>query len=569
MLTELRIKQFAIIDALTLPLAPGFNALTGETGAGKSIIVGALGLLLGERGSADLIRSGADKASVEGTFDIAGRGELLASFDERGIEVEGDTVVLRREITAAGRSRAWINGTTVTSAVLADLGRQLVNLHGQHESQSLLSPDSQREMLDGFAGATSQATAVRDAYDALASVRTERATLERRKGDAERRADYLRHVVHEIDEARPKPGEDEALADEARRLAHAEELRRDVEAMQEAIDGGADSALKQVAHMQRLLASIARLDPSVERWQELLDGAYYNLEELGRVLSDYESRLDVEPERLREIDARRDVVFRLSRKYGGSIDAVLETLGTAKAELDLLDTAAMDLSTLETRERELEECLTTACAELTRRRRGAADRLAKAIDRVLPELGMPDGRFAVALTPVDPPLASGAEHVAFHVTLNVGHAARPLDRVASGGELSRVMLALKAILARLDRIPTLVFDEIDAGIGGRVALQVGDTMRRLADHHQVFAITHLAQIAARAHHHIVVSKGARSGVTTADVQVTHADARVREIARMLGGDPESDASRAHALELLETAQATPARAAPRRKARGA
>jgi DNA repair protein RecN (Recombination protein N) len=567
MLTELRIRQFAIIDTLTLPLAPGFNALTGETGAGKSIIVGALGLLLGERGSADLIRGGADKASVEGTFDIAGRGELLAAFDDRGIEVEGDTVVLRREITAAGRSRAWINGTTVTSAVLADLGRQLVNLHGQHESQALLAADSQREMLDAFAGAMEQARSVREAYDALAAVRAEAAALVRRRDEAERRADYLRHVVQEIEDARPKPNEDVVLADEARRLAHAEELRKDVEDMQAAIGGHDDSALKQVAHLQRLLASITRLDPATQGWQEMVDGAFYNLEELSRALTEYESRLDVEPERLRDIEQRRDVLFRLSRKYGGSIEAALQTLGTARAELDLLDTAALDLSSLATREGELRACLTSACVELTRLRRAAAERMGTAIDGVLPELGMPDGRFAVVLTPVDPPQASGAEQVTFHVTLNVGHAARPLDRVASGGELSRVMLALKTILARLDRIPTLVFDEIDAGIGGRVALQVGDTMRRLADHHQVFAITHLAQIAARAHHHIVVSKGARSGVTTADVQVVNDEARVREIARMLGGDPESAASRVHAGELLVSAQAPRAKPAPRRKAR--
>jgi DNA repair protein RecN (Recombination protein N) len=558
MLTELRVRNFAIIENLTLPLGGGLNVLSGETGAGKSIIVGALGLLLGERASSDLVRTGAERASVEGVFDIATLPEVAAVLDARGIDLDNQTVVLKREVTAAGRARAWINGTTVTATVLADVGRVLVNLHGQHEAQALLDGESQRDILDDFGGARDLVAAVRAAHDDTVAVRRSIAELTARKRDAERRADYLRHVATEVGDARLIEGEDARLDEEARRLEHAEELRSLAAGITDTLSDADENVLHRLGTVQKSLAALQHIDPSVERLQQVFDAAFYALEELSRELSAYAQSVDLDPARLAEVEARRDLLFRLMKKYGVTIAEVMETGARARAELDLVDTAGLDLRQLEERERAAAARLAEAADALSQARRQAARRLARAVDAVLPDLGMADGHFTAELVPRDEVGERGAEDVEFRVALNVGHDARALARVASGGELSRVMLALKTILARLDRVPTLVFDEVDAGIGGRVGLLVGETMRGVAGHHQVLAISHLPQIAARAHHHIVVSKAARGGVTTADVRVVQGGERVTEIARMLGGDPESDASRAHARELLEHAAPPPA-----------
>jgi DNA repair protein RecN (Recombination protein N) len=555
MLTELRIRNFAIIESVTLPLAEGFNVLSGETGAGKSIIVGALGLLLGERASADLIRSGAEKATVEGVFDVAKLKRITDLADEHGIDVEDDTLVLKREIASTGRGRAWINGATVTATLLAEIGRQLVNLHGQHDAQTLLDGESQRRILDAFGGAAQQAEQVSQTHADLTSVRREISNLSSRRTDAEKRSDYLRHVAKEIEDARLTPGEDAKLEDEARVLENAEELRTLATSLNELIAGEEGSVLSQLGAAQRPLASIERIDPAAARMQELFDAGFYALQELARSVEDYAGGVDLDPARLDEVRERRDRLYGLLKKYGPGLDNVVDTGRSARAELDLIDTAQFDLANLNAREADARKKLSAEAERLSEMRATAARKLAKAVDALLPQLGMPDGKFSVALIPRDEPTAEGGEDVEFRVALNLGHEERPLARVASGGELSRVMLALKTILARVDEVPTLIFDEVDAGIGGRVGLQVGDTLRRVADEHQVFAISHLPQIAARAHHHIVVAKGAKGGVTTADISVLEGTSRVTEIARMLGGDPESKVSRAHARELLESASA--------------
>ena len=556
MLSELRIRNFAIIESLVLPLAPGFNVLTGETGAGKSIIVGALGLLLGDRASADVIRSGADRATVEGTFDVGERPEIRAVLDQHGIDAEDSLVVLKREVNSgSGRARAWINGTPVNASILAEVGRSLVNIHGQHEAQTLLDPAAQRRILDGFADAEKDAAAVVHAHSQLSATVREIANLSKRRAEATRRADYLRHVVREIGEAKLVEGEDIRLEDEARRLENADELRALAGGLASTLDGDDDAVLRRLGAIAKQLSTIQRVDPTLSRLQELFDSAYFAIEALARELTEYEASVDLDPSRLDEVRRRRDVLFRLTKKYGGSIPEVIRAGAEARAELDLVDSADIDLKELESRERAARAALESSARALSAKRQSAAKQLARAVDKVLPELGMPDGHLTVLLNHLPQIAEHGAEDVEFRVALNVGHEARPLSRVASGGELSRVMLALKTILARLDRVPTLVFDEVDAGIGGRVGLQVGDTLRRVAGHHQVFAITHLPQIAARAHHHIVVSKGARSGVTTADVTIVSDDSRVTEVARMLGGDAESATSRAHARELLVAGKA--------------
>jgi DNA repair protein RecN (Recombination protein N) len=555
-LTELRIRNFAIIESLTLPLSGGFNVLSGETGAGKSIIVGALGFLLGERGSSDLIRTGADKATVEGMFDIGDSKAISAMIDERGIETEDGTIVLKREISTAGRGRAWANGSPVTASVLGEIGRALVNLHGQHEAQTLLDADSQRVILDTFGAASAQAETVRDAYTELSRIKRDIAQLTSRRSDAERRADYLRHVTREIEDAKLTAGEDSRLEDEARVLENADELRTLAANISQLLADDEESIIERLGQVDRALGTVQRVDPSASSLQELYDTGFYALDELSRAVAEYARKIDLDPDRLEVVRRRREVIFGLVKKYGPTLDDVIETGRRSRAELDLVDSGSFDLAQLETQQRAANEKLNAAATRLTSLRSAASRKLAKAVDGVLPDLGMNGGRFTVTLTPKPAPDENGGEDVEFKVALNVGHDARPLARVASGGELSRVMLALKTILARADSVPTLVFDEVDAGIGGKVGLQVGDTLRRVAEHHQVFAISHLPQIAARAHNHIVVAKAAKGGVTTADVAVLEGPTRIVEIARMLGGDPDSKVSREHAKELLQAATAS-------------
>jgi DNA repair protein RecN (Recombination protein N) len=558
MLSELRIRNVAIIESVALTLSTGFNVLTGETGAGKSIIVGALGLLLGEKGGPDVVRTGTDRASVEGVFDCSETPDVIRVLDERGIDVENGLVVLRREIVSAGKGRAWINGSTVSTASLTEVGRLLVNLHGQHDAQTLLSPEAQRTVVDAYAGAQDAAQQVRESFAALAEIRREIDDLTSRREFAAHRAEYLRHTAQEIELAKLVEGEDARLDEEARRLAHVEDLRAHLALMRQALDAGDRAALSQLATVRKALAASARLDPSLSNTQEALEGTLVSLEELARDLRTYETGLDSDPARLADLERRRDVIHRVTKKYGGSVAAALKALQEARTELDVLDTAEVDLTTLRKRAAAAEQTLQYAARELTGLREEGAARLAKSVEGLLPELGMPAGRFSVVLSPRSVIGATGAEDLEFLVALNVGHAARPLARVASGGELSRLMLALKSILARLDSVPTLVFDEVDSGIGGSVALQVGQALRRLSTHHQVLVITHLAQIAARAHTHIVVAKAARGGVTTTDIAVADEAGRVAELSRMLDGDPESEVSRAHARELLAVASAAPA-----------
>ena len=553
MLSEIRIRNFAIIESVTLQLLPGFNVLSGETGAGKSIIVGALGFLLGERSNADIVRAGAEKASVEGVFDAIGSDEIEIWAREHGIDLDEPLLILKRELSAAGRSRAWINGTPVTASTLAQAGTLLVSLHGQHETQTLLDSLSQRTILDTFSDAASAAADVAAMHREAAELRTQIEDLERRRAEATKREDYLRHVVTEIEAAAVTPGEDLRIEDEARVLEHADELRELAATLFEALSGDESGALARLRDARRTLAAMLRIDPSASELMDQYEAGIGALEGLSRAAESYADRVDLDPERLVHVRERREIIHRLLKKYGPTVEDVLETGRSARAELDLLDSSVLDARALAGRVTALEERLAAAARRLTKLRRAGAARLTKSIDALLPELGLAEGRFSVALERMPATTAYGDEEVTFHVALNPGHPSRPLARVASGGELSRLMLALETILARSSRVPTLVFDEIDAGIGGAVGLQVGDMLRRVARHHQVFAISHLPQLASRAHHHIVVQKGAREGVTSADVSTVAGETRVREIARMLGGDESSAVGRAHAQELLQRA----------------
>ena len=553
MITELRVRDLAVIADVSLTLGPGLNVLTGETGAGKSMLVDALALLLGERASGDVVRAGAERTVVEGAFDLSARPTVRPSVESLGLDWNDGTLVVKREVQAEGRSRAWVNGSPATVGVLAHLGAVLVDLHGQHETQSLLRPDIQRELLDAFGDAGVEVVATRDAFTRWKTLEERAATLRARQDEIRRKADYLRHVLDEIAKAAPRVGEDDALEGEARRLAHADELSRLAQELAQA----ADTA--PLARANRLLQSLARLDPATAPWQELADAAYANLDELGGAARGYADGLEADPGRLAELERRRDALYRLKQKHGPTLADVLAARDQSARELELLDTADLDLRRITDELATAARDVTHACGALTAKRRGAAARLARAVNEILPALGMPGGRLEVELFPAAQPRSDGAETVAFHVRLNAGLEPRPLARVASGGELSRLMLALKVTLAAHDAVPTLVFDEVDQGIGGETGGRVGAALRDVARNggRQVLVITHLSQIAVRADHHLVVAKGTAKGVATSDVRTVTGEARQREIARLLG-DPDLDAALRHAAELLRTAGASPA-----------
>lgn len=548
MIAELRVRDLATIADVTLPLGGGLNVLTGETGAGKSMLIDALALLLGERAESGMVRPGAGKAVVEGAFEGLDRA-TARRIEGLGLDVEEGRVIVRREVSAEGRSRAWVNGSPTTASVLARLGALVVDLHGQHETQSLLHAEAQREILDAFADAGAERAAVAEAHRAVSALSDEEQQLLRRRDEVRKRADYLRHVVAEIEAAGIKAGEDEALHIEARRLSQAGSLGALARKIADSLESAEGNAIGGIAAADKALGALEKVDPACGAWREMLDSAYANLSEVARLAGAYADEIQEDPERLAAVEQRRDLLFRLMQKHGATLDAVIETGREASRELDLLDTAELDLRTLAARRSAAEAALAAAARALSARRGDAAERLARAVNRLLPSLGLPGGRLAVALAPLPGPTALGQESIAFTVQLNVGIEARPLARVASGGELSRLMLALKVVLARHDAVPTLVFDEVDQGIGGEVGAQVASALAQVAAGHQVLVITHLPQIAARADRHLLVAKEARRGIATSTVEVIHGEDRVTEVARMLG-DTEGDAARRHAQELL-------------------
>jgi DNA repair protein RecN (Recombination protein N) len=565
-LTELRVRDLAVIADVTLPLQPGLNVLTGETGAGKSMLVDALALLLGERASAEVVRPGAEKTIVEGAFEFASavHRHLLPPFAALGIELDEGRLVLKREVLREGKSRAWVNGSPTTIGVLAEIGALLVDLHGQHETQSLLRPEAQRDMLDAYADADVERVAVRDAHARLKELEQREAELASRQDEVRRKADYLRHVVHEIEKAAPKVGEDDALELEAKRLAHADELGRLARELEETVDAAGGG----LARAHKILGGLVQLDPSAAPWQEMLDAAFANVTELAQAAREYASDIEADPARLGSVEQRRDVLFRLQQKHGPTIADVLAARDSAARELELLDTADLDLRNIAAERTSAAAEFARACEALTAKRTAGAKKLARAVTRLLPALGMAGGTFTARLQPRPTPHAQGAEGVVFEVRLNMGMEVRPLARVASGGELSRLMLALKVVLATHDVVPTLVFDEVDQGIGGEVGGRVGEALMDVSrEGRQALVITHLPQIAVYADHHLVVAKGATGGVATSDVRVAAGEVRTKEIARMLG-DADMETALRHAAELLRTASAKSASRSETRSPQG-
>ena len=559
MLRELRIRNFAVVENLTVPFAPGFNVLTGETGAGKSILVDAILLLRGARAQTDVIRADAETATVEAVFEVS--DGAVATLDEAGLPLEDGEVVIRRELSRSGRHRAFVNDAAVTVGLLERLGDALVQVHGQHEHQRLLEPTRQLDVLDRFA----DAEPLRERFAALFAKHAEaRAELERRRGAARDRAqrqDLLRFQVSELDAARVRVGEDDELRTERRRLQHAERFAAGLQEVGSLLHDDAASATARLARAGRVLSDLGRLDPAFAAPAETLDAARAHVEDTLAAVRGLRDTIVFEPGRLEGIDERLDALTRLKRKYGDSEEALLRFRADAAAELDRLERHEELLAEDERRLAELEAEMVSAARALGAARREAAAKLGPRVQRELRQLGMDRAAFEVAT--ID--LAAGdwglrgAERVEFRFTANPDEPNRPLARIASGGELARTMLALQVVLSGDDDAPTMVFDEVDAGIGGRAASVVGDKLAALGGSRQVLCVTHLAPIAALADQHVRVAKSVRGGRTRATTAVIVGDERAAEIARMLGGDASGAAALDHARALLRARRARPAR----------
>ena len=554
MLRDLRIRDFAVIDELSIELGPGLTVLSGETGTGKSIVVEALSLLLGGRASADYIRAGAERARIEGRFEIDGNAAIIARCETAGIEIDDGWLVLRRELQREGRHRVWVNESPSTTALVRELGERLLDLHGQHEHQRLLRRPEQRRILDAFGNASTLAAEVALEHRGLKDVDERIDEIKRKASEGRERADYLRFKAEEIAGAEIDPEEETQLDREASRLTHSEELLAAAGELYSGVYEGEGSVVDRLGELARPLAELTRIDPDGAVFEDLHETALRALEELGRLLGEYRSGVEHDPNRLQRVRERLDDLYRLKRKYGGSLPEVIAAGETARAELAVIEGSDEEIARLGQERSDRAARLEERADQLSIARRAAAAQLEESVVRSLPELGLEGGRFVVHLEPHDQVTPSGRERIEFRVSLNPGFDPAPLSRVASGGEMSRLMLALKTALVEVDEVPILVFDEIDAGIGGEVAHRVAERLARVSRSHQVLVVTHLAQIAARAGSHLSVDKLTNGARPQTRVRPLAGAERVRELARMLGGDPESEASRTHAEELLGVAE---------------
>jgi DNA repair protein RecN (Recombination protein N) len=578
MLEELRIVSLGVIEESVLDLGPGFTAITGETGAGKTMIVTALGLLLGGRADSGAVRTGAKAARVEGVVNLRTLPTPAATSARSGIEeaggvVEDDRVLLTRQVSAEGRSRAFAGGTSVPAATLASLADALVAVHGQSDQHRLLQSGAQRDALDGFAGARAIDLRARyaEVYRRLRSTQAELEEVQATARERAREADLLRFGLAEIEDVDPQPGEDAALATEESRLGFADTLRTAAEQARECLsaEDGAPDALGTVSAARRLLDGVREHDREAAGLAERLAEVSYLLSDVAADVSSYAAGLETDPTRLASVSERRAALVALTRKYGETIDEVLHWSAAASTRLLVLDDTDGHIEQLRGQRTVLRSELGELAAALSEERSEAATRLARTVTSELGSLAMPHARLEVSVTQAaapDPTTGlpmrdrllsfgpTGVDDVELLLAANRGAEPRPLGRGASGGELSRVMLALEVALAATHPVPTFVFDEVDAGVGGKAAVEVGRRLAQLARHAQVLVVTHLPQVAAFADHHVVVHKSDDGSVTTSGLTALDDGARVRELSRMLAGLEDSETAIAHATELLLTAQ---------------
>jgi DNA repair protein RecN (Recombination protein N) len=554
MLLNLAITNFAIIDRLEVQFEEGFNVLTGETGAGKSIILDAFGLLLGDRARPDLVRAGAEEATVEALFDLTGRDDIQLIYAESGFPVE-DELVLRRVVQAGGRSRAYINGRLATLAQLQPLAEKLVAVCGQHEHQALLQRHAHLEILDRYGGLDEQVRAYRELYRKRSAVAHQLEKLEAAERDRQQRLDFLRHQCDEIGAARLSPGEEETLAAERLLLQNAERLEALTRGGCEMLYDGDGAVCEILGRLAANLQSVVSVDPKLGALAEAVQRSLFDLEDVATQLRTYIGRISFEPERLEAISERLSVLTRLKRKYASSVSGILALQDTFGREIDALENTGATLGRLAEELSSMTDRVRSLGEELSAARRQAAGPLAKLLIGALRDLAMSGAAFEVEFDPLQQPGPDGLERVEFMVSLNPGEPLLPLARVASGGELSRLMLALKCVAPDADSVPTVIFDEVDAGIGGAAATAVGSKLRAVSRTSQVLCVTHLPQVAAFADHHHRVVKHEAGGRTLATMSCLAGDERVREMARMLGGAQVTEQSLLHAKELISNSTA--------------
>ena len=561
MLTELRIRNFAVIEEAALTFGPGLNVLSGETGAGKTIIMTALGLLIGGRASPDLIRAGAKEAVVEGIFEFEGEAPLAAAVEWIN-EDNPRELVIRRVISESGRARVSINDNLATVQALARLGEMLVQIYGQHEQQALLQRDNHLAILDRHAGLDNDLTEYRAQYEKLQALdvrRTELANRERERAD---RLDIARFRVTELERANLIASEDTQLAEERLLVGNAAKLAEAVDAVEQMLYTAEGAAVDAISRAGARLADAAALDQRLKDPLDLILGARTNLEEAAHALRAYAARLDADPERLEQLEARINELTRLKRKYGGTIETALEMLERSRNEIAELESLSESLAEIDAERDRLLADLGGRARGLSEARSRNGEHLSRQMNAELKTLGMRSAVFEARVTPLSPSDAgmsyngkalgpNGLDLVEFYLAPNAGQQGLPLMRIASGGELSRVMLALKRLEARRRGVATLIFDEVDAGIGGAVAEIVGRKLKQLAQFHQILCVTHLAQIAAFGDSHFVVEKEERRGVTRSSVTTLASADRPAEIARMLGGDETNDKFLRAAHELID------------------
>jgi DNA repair protein RecN (Recombination protein N) len=559
MLVNLRIKNFAIIDELNLSFSKGFNILTGETGAGKSIILNAIHLLLGDKATEEMVRSSEEEAVVEALFDLSGNKEIQAKVGEKAERLQGeeeeDQFLIRRTVSRSGRGRALLNGNMATLGMLSEIGEALFSICGQHEHQSLQRTESHIDLLDGFGGLISLRSQFQERYDAFSSLSRE---IQKIREEKERRAkerDLLSFQEKEIEAAALTPGEEESLKKEKNRLAHAEKLMGFAGSAEEGLYSGEGSAIEKIQSILSRGREAAAIDPALSPLIKTVETLSIQLEEAAIGLRDYSRGIDVDPARLEEIEDRLEVIDRLKRKYGSTIDVILLFKEKVSESLKTYTSDEERLSQLESEFEPLRKEVLALAKTLSEERKRAASQLKKSIERELGSLGMKKITFEILIEP-SPLSLKGSDRVEFLISPNVGEAVKPLAKIASGGELSRMMLAMKKILARAGGSQILVFDEVDSGIGGAVAEVVGRKLKELSKHHQVICVTHLPQIASFADQHHSVRKEVKQGRTFTVVEKLEKEAVTEEIARMLGGMKVTEKTRAHAKEMLDLAQKT-------------
>ncbi|MGA2614853.1 MAG: DNA repair protein RecN [Spirochaetia bacterium] len=555
MLEELHVHNYAIIDKLQVRFTDGLNVLSGETGAGKSILVGALGLLLGDRTDTSIIRSGAEETSVSGIVSVAGNAEAAQWLASHGIEPEDGAVILRRMLKSNGRGSLFIQSSPVTRADLHDFSSLLFDLHGQHEHQSLLDLENHRRLVDRWAGTEELAQRFHSLYASLASLRERLSSLVSDERERLRRIDLLTYAVKEIKALAPRPGEEEELEKELAILVHHEKLFTLLEEVHGAVAEGAGGVLAALRKARHSMEEILAIDASLSRQSHQLEDAFYEIEDFAESVRQYKARTDFSPGRLDDVQSRLSAIRSLEKKYGDTIDAVLEYCRAGEQELSGMENWEGEKKSLEEEIARTEKEIAGVARELSERRKAGSQELQKKIESELRQLGMPKVSFRVLVqdaaregTPVLTPW--GKDAIEFVISPNLGEPFKKLRAIASGGELSRVMLAIKGVLAESDHVSSLIFDEVDAGIGGEIALAVGERLGALARHKQVLCITHLATIAVRADNHLRIEKVTQSGRTVTRVEKVTGDARQEEIARMLAGDRKGELSLQHAGELL-------------------